>query len=154
MISVAPVRKQITVNATQQRAFELFTQQMSRWWPASHSNSKSPLKQYILEPREGGRWYALAEDGSTGQTGYVIAWQPPARVVLAWQLNADFQFDPELVTEVEVQFIAQNAQITRVELEHRHLQKMGERAAQVRTMIDSPGGWSAILECFLKCANA
>jgi uncharacterized protein YndB with AHSA1/START domain len=142
------------VNASQERAFDLFTQQMSRWWPKSHSNSKSPLKQYVVEPHAGGRWYAVAEDGSTGQTGYVIAWQPPARVVLAWQLNADFQFDPELVTEVEVQFIAQEACVTRVELEHRQLQKMGERAAQVRTMIDSPGGWSAILECFQKCANA
>ena len=81
MITIAPVRKQVTVTATQQRAFALFTNEMSRWWPATHSILKSPLKQYVVEPRVGGRWYAVAEDGSTGETGYVIEWQPPQRLV-------------------------------------------------------------------------
>jgi Activator of Hsp90 ATPase homolog 1-like protein len=154
MISIAPVRKQITVNANQQRAFDLFTNEMSRWWPATHSTLKSPLKQYIVEPHVGGRWYAVAEDGSTGQTGYVIDWHPPRLVVLAWQLSAEWQFDPALVTEVEVRFIAESANTTRVELEHRHLQRMGERGAQVRSMVDSPGGWTAVLESFKQCADA
>ena len=154
MISIAPVRKQITVNANQQRAFDLFTNEMSRWWPATHSTLKSPLKQYIVEPHVGGRWYAVAEDGSTGQTGYVIDWHPPRLVVLAWQLSAEWQFDPALVTEVEVRFIAESANTTRVELEHRHLQRMGEGGAQVRSMVDSPGGWTAVLESFKQCADA
>jgi uncharacterized protein YndB with AHSA1/START domain len=154
VISVAPVRKQVTVNASQQRAFALFTNEMSRWWPATHSILTSPLKQYVVEPHVGGRWYAVGEDGSTGQTGYVIDWQPPQLLVLAWQLSADWQFDPELVTEVEVRFIAETAKTTRVELEHRHLQRMGDKAALVRTMIDAPGGWTAVLELFKKCADA
>ena len=154
MISIAPVRKQITVNANQQRAFDLFTNEMSRWWPATHSILKSPLKQYVVEPRAGGRWYAVGEDGSTGQTGYVIDWHPPRLVVLAWQLSAEWQFDPALVTEVEVRFIAESANITRVELEHRNLQRMGERGAQVRSMVDAPGGWTAVLESFKQCADA
>jgi uncharacterized protein YndB with AHSA1/START domain len=154
MLTIAPVRKQVTVGASQQRAFELFTNEMSRWWPATHSILKSPLKQYVVEPCVGGRWYAVAEDGSTGQTGYVIEWQPPQRLVLAWQLSADWQFDPELVTEVEVRFIAEGAGSTRVELEHRNLQRMGERAAQIRGMVDGAGGWTAILEHFKKCAAA
>jgi uncharacterized protein YndB with AHSA1/START domain len=153
VISIAPVRKQVTVNASQQRAFALFTHEMSRWWPATHSILKSPLKQYVVEPHVGGRWYAVGEDGSTGQTGYVIEWQPPQLLVLAWQLSADWQFDPELITEVEVRFIAESARTTRVELEHRHLQRMGDKAAQVRTMIDAPGGWTAIMELFKKCAD-
>jgi uncharacterized protein YndB with AHSA1/START domain len=153
MISIAPVRKQVVVSATQQRAFDLFTLHMSRWWPATHSTLKSPLKQYVIEPQVGGRWYAVAEDGSTGQTGYVIAWDPPQRLVLAWQLNAEWQFDAKLVTEVEVLFIAQEANTTRVELEHRHLQRMGERAAEVRSLVDAPRGWTAILESFKQCAN-
>jgi uncharacterized protein YndB with AHSA1/START domain len=150
MIKVAPVRKQITVMASQQRAFDWFTREMSRWWPATHSILKSPLKQYVVEPRAGGRWYAVAEDGSTGQTGYVIEWQPPRKLVLAWQIGGDWQFDPELITEVEVQFIAESEAVTRVELEHRNLERMGERAAQMRGMVDAPGGWSAILESFRK----
>jgi uncharacterized protein YndB with AHSA1/START domain len=154
MIRIAPVRKQVMVNANQQRAFDLFTNEMSRWWPATHNILKSPIKQYVIEPRGGGRWYAVGEDGSTCQTGYVIDWHPPQRVVLAWQLSAEWQFDPALVTEVEVRFIAESASTTRVELEHRHLQRMGERGAQVRSMVDAPGGWTAVLESFKQCVDA
>jgi uncharacterized protein YndB with AHSA1/START domain len=154
MIKIAPVRKQVTVAASQQRAFSLFTDEMSRWWPATHSILKSPLKQYVVEPRVGGRWYALGEDGSRGDTGYVIEWQPPTRLVLAWQLSGKWQFDPDLVTEVEVRFIAESDGMTRVELEHRNLERMGDTAAQVRGMVDAPGGWTAILECFKQCAAA
>ena len=153
MIKIAPVRKQVTVMASQQRAFDWFTREMSRWWPATHSTLKSPLKQYIVEPRAGGRWFAVGEDGSTGQTGYVIEWEPPQRLILAWQLDGQWQFDPELVTEVEVRFIAEGAHATRVELEHRNLQRMGETAEQIRNMVDSPGGWTAILECLRKSAE-
>ena len=153
MIAIAPVRKQVLVNASQERAFDLFTKGMSRWWPPTHSILKSPLKEYIVEPQQGGRWYAVGEDGSTAQTGYVIEWQPPGRVVLAWQLGADWQFDPALVTEVEVRFITESAQSTRVELEHRLLERMGDRSAQVRTMIDAPGGWALSLEAFKKSAE-
>jgi uncharacterized protein YndB with AHSA1/START domain len=148
MIVIAPVRKQLVVKASRSRAFDVFTSQMSRWWPKTHSNTRSPLKEYIIEPRVGGRWYAVAEDGSSAQTGYVIAWQPPEVLVLAWQLNAEWQFDPHLITEVEVRFIAESATVTRVELEHRYLERMGEKAADARNAVDSPGGWSGILETF------
>lgn len=150
MIKIAPVRKQVTVMASQQRAFDWFTREMSRWWPATHSILKSPLKQYVVEPHAGGRWYAVGEDGSTGETGHVIAWDPPQRLVLAWQLNGHWQFDPQLITEVEVRFVAEGPAATRVELEHRNLQRMGETAEQIRGMVDAPGGWSAILESFRK----
>jgi len=148
MIRIAPVRKQLVVKASQSRAFAVFTAEMSRWWPATHSILKSPLKECIVEPRVGGRWYAVGEDGSSCETGYVIAWQPPQGLVLAWQINADWQFDPELVTEVEVRFIAESADTTRVELEHRHLERMGAKAAEARDAVDSPGGWGAILGSF------
>jgi len=115
---------------------------------------KSPLKECIVEPRVGGRWYAVGEDGSSCETGYVIAWQPPQVLVLAWQINAEWQFDPELVTEVEVRFIAESADTTRVELEHRHLERMGGKAAEARDAVDSPGGWGAILGSFKICAES
>jgi hypothetical protein len=148
MIHIAPVRKQLVVKASQSRAFAVFTAEMSRWWPATHSILKSPLKDCIVEPRVGGRWYTVGEDGSSCQTGYVIAWQPPEALVLAWQINAEWQFDPHLLTEVEVRFIAEGADTTRIELEHRYLERMGGKAAEVRNSVDSPGGWGAILESF------
>jgi hypothetical protein len=148
MIRVAPVRKQLVVKASQTRAFAVFTSQMSSWWPATHSILKSPLKECVVEPRPGGRWYTVGEDGSSCQTGYVIAWQPPQALVLAWQINAEWRYDPELVTEVEVKFIAESDHTTRIELEHRYLERMGNKAAEARSAVDSPGGWGAILESF------
>jgi hypothetical protein len=153
MINIAPVRKQLVVKASQSRAFAVFTSEMSRWWPATHSILKSPLKQCIVEPRVGGRWYAVGEDGSTCQTGYVIDWRPPQAVVLAWQINAEWQYDPDLVTEVDVKFIAESDTSTRIELEHRYLERMGENAGKARNAVDSSGGWSAILEAFRICAE-
>ena len=154
MITVAPVRKTVVVNATQQRAFDVFTGNMSRWWPATHTILKSPLKQTILEPRTGGRWYQIGEDGSECGTGHVLAWEPPSRVLLAWRINAEWQYDPDLTTEVEVKFIAEGANKTRVELEHRHLERMGEKGETARAQVDSPGGWGAILESFKHVAEA
>ena len=154
MIRIAPVRKQLVVKASQSRAFAVFTAEMSRWWPATHSILKSPLKECIVEPRVGGRWYTVGEDGSSCETGYVVAWQPPEALVLAWQINADWQFDPDLVTEVEVKFIAEGTDMTRIELEHRYLERMGGKAAEVRNAVDSPGGWGAILESFKNCAES
>ena len=148
MIHIAPVRKQLVVKASQSRAFAVFTAEMSRWWPATHSILKSPLKECIVEPRVGGRWYTVGEDGSSCQTGYVIAWQPPEALVLAWQINPQWQYDPELVTEVEVKFIAESADTTRVELEHRCLERMGDKAADARNAVDSPNGWGLLLESF------
>jgi uncharacterized protein YndB with AHSA1/START domain len=148
MIKIAAVRKQLVVKASQSRAFSVFTGQMSSWWPTTHSILKSPLKECIVEPRVGGRWYAVGEDGSSCDTGFVIEWLPPERLVLAWQINPQWQYDPELVTEVEVKFIAQSADVTRVELEHRYLERMGDRAADARNAVDSPGGWGLLLESF------
>src|SRR5258708_19292569 len=101
MIHIAPVRRQLVVKAAQSRAFAVFTAEMSRWWPATHSILKSPLKECIVEPRVGGRWYAVGEDGSSCETGYGIAWQPPQALVLAWQINAGGQFDPPPLTPCE-----------------------------------------------------
>jgi hypothetical protein len=153
MIHIAPVRKQLVVKASQSRAFAVFTAEMSRWWPATHSILKSRLKECIVEPRVGGRWYTVGEDGSSCETGYVIAWQPPEALVLAWQINAEWQFDSDLVTEVEVKFIAEGTDLTRIELEHRYLERMGGKAAEVRNTVDSPGGWGGILESFKRRAE-
>jgi len=114
----------------------------------------STLKDTVIEPFEKGRWYQVGEDGSTCENGFVLAWEPPHRLVLAWQINGNWQFDPDLVTEVEVKFIAEGERKTRVELEHRHLERMGATAEAGRAAVDSPNGWGAILELFRQAAEA
>jgi uncharacterized protein YndB with AHSA1/START domain len=153
MIAIAPVRKKLLVQASQAHAFAVFTRDMSEWWPPTHSILKSPQKESVVEPRVGGRWYVVGEDGSTGQTGYVLDWNPPHSLILAWQLSAAWEYDPQLITEVEVRFIAESPHLTRVELEHRYLERMGEMAMAVRNAVDSPGGWGAIMESFKQCAE-
>jgi uncharacterized protein YndB with AHSA1/START domain len=153
-VKIAPVRKVVRVNASREVAFDVFTAGMSRWWAPSHSinPSKSPLKQAIMEPRVGGRWYEKGEDGSECEWGRVLAWEPPTRLVLAWQIDAEWRFNPKLVTEIEVTFVAEGAKVTRVELEHRDIDRFGEAAEQVRQAIDSPDGWAGLLASYAKAA--
>jgi uncharacterized protein YndB with AHSA1/START domain len=90
-VTVAPVRKSINVAAAPDRAFHVFTAGMSRWWIKSHSiNKKSPIKDIVIEPKAGGRWYERGEDGSTCDWGRVLSWEPPTRLVLSWEITADF----------------------------------------------------------------
>ena len=151
-ISPAPVRKSITVNATPERAFTVFTANMGRWWMRTHSINSSPLQDVIIEPRVGGRWYERGEDGSMCEWGKVLAWEPPRRVLLGWQINGEWRYDASLTTEVEVNFIPDGGG-TRVELEHRHLERMGGSAEAARQAIDSPGGWSGLLAAFAQAAE-
>jgi uncharacterized protein YndB with AHSA1/START domain len=152
-IKPAPVRKSVEVPTTPAHAFEVFTAGFDRWWPRTHSIGAAPLKQAVIEPRQGGRWYGLLEDGSEAEWGDVLVWDPPRRVVLAWRIGASWAYDPDLLTEVEVTF-TQHGQTTRVELEHRHLERMGEGAESARASFDSDGGWGGLLRMFADVASA
>jgi uncharacterized protein YndB with AHSA1/START domain len=147
IIAPAAIRKQVRVKAPPTRAFEIFTAGMSRWWLKTHTinTTKSPLKDIVLEPREGGRWFERGEDGSECQWGKVLAWEPPTRLLLAWQITAQWQFDPNLVTEVEIRF-APDGGGTRVELEHRLLERLGDAAEAMRQSFER--GWGSLLEEF------
>jgi len=152
IIAPAPVRKTITVKATPARAFEVFTANMGRWWLHTHSIGAAPMQDVVIEPRAGGRWYELGEDGSQCEWDKVLAWEPPRRVLLAWQIGGDWKYDAALITEVEVIFIP-DAGGTRVELEHRHLERMGAAAEAARQAVDSPGGWSGLLSAFAQATE-
>jgi Activator of Hsp90 ATPase homolog 1-like protein len=152
-IKPAPVRRSIEVNASQAKAFEVFTERFSAWWPKTHHIGKSPVVEAILEPRVKGRWYERGEDGSECDWGYVIAWNPPSGLTLAWQIDASFKFDPQLVTEVEVKFLAVTPARTRVELEHRSLERFGDAAERVKERIGHDNGWTAILRSFAALAE-
>jgi len=121
-IRPAPVRKSVFVDAPQNHAFDVFTSGIGRWWPKSHKIGEAELDKPVIEPRAGGRWYQLGVDGSSCDVGKVLKWDPPARVLLAWQLTADWTYDPDLVTEVEVTFTPEGSG-TLVDLEHRLLER-------------------------------
>jgi uncharacterized protein YndB with AHSA1/START domain len=144
--------RQLTVEAPAERAFRVFTGNMGAWWPREHHIGASPLKECVVEPKVDGRWYEVCEDGSTCDWGKVLAWEPPRRLVLAWQLNAKFEYDPSLITEVEVVFTAIGPRQTRVDFEHRNLERFGEAAERLSK--DMGEGWQGILESFAKTAAA
>jgi uncharacterized protein YndB with AHSA1/START domain len=152
----AVVRRTITVAASQQRAFEVFTARFGAWWPKDYHIGSAPMVDFIVEPKVGGRWYELDEGGAQCDTGRVLAFDPPQRLVLAWQLNEQWQYDPDPThaSEVEVRFVAEGPKQTRVELEHRGFERHLLGAEGVRAGIDSPTGWTVILELFAKFADA
>jgi uncharacterized protein YndB with AHSA1/START domain len=149
----APVRSSVTVKVSQARAFEVFTASFSSWWPSSHKIGAAPYKFSTLEPRAGGRWYETGEDGSECDWGEVLEWEPPHRIVLAWRIGMDWQFDPNLLTEVEVRFTPQGDGSTLVELEHRKLENMGAQGEAARQVFESQSGWRGILQRFKDAAE-
>jgi hypothetical protein len=147
------VRKSVTVRAPQAVAFEVFTARIESWWPmASHHIGEADCAAVVIEPRAGGRWFERGVDGRECDWGRVLAWEPPARVLLAWQLSARWDFDPAIHTEVEVRFVAIDATSTRVELEHRGLEAYGAQAAAMRDTFSSPNGWNGMLEHYAAVA--
>jgi uncharacterized protein YndB with AHSA1/START domain len=147
-IQPAAIAKTLTVRATPEKAFAIFTDGFDRWWPKTHSIGDSPLKKAVLEPGVGGRWYGLHEDGSEGLWGDVLVWEPPTRLLLAWRITHQWGYDPNLLTEVEVRFTALPGGETRVDFEHRGLERFGDSDAAAQTRVSMDGGWSTILDGF------
>jgi uncharacterized protein YndB with AHSA1/START domain len=148
VIHPAPVRKSIVVPADIAHAFSAFTGSIGRWWPRSKSIGSSPLADVVLEGRAGGRWYERGTNGAECEWGKVLVWEPPARLILAWQIDGEWKYDPALVTEVEVTFTALGAKETRVDLEHRNLERFGDKGVRIREMVDSESGWNGVLKSF------
>ena len=147
------VKKQIVVETSQQRAFRVFTDGIDRWWPREHHIGASPLERMIVEPRTGGRWYSVCKDGSEVDVGRVVAWEPPSRLVLTWQITAQWQYDPAFSTEIEVGFIAETPRRTRVELEHKQIERYGADSEVVRKTFESDDAWLASLQAFARATT-
>jgi uncharacterized protein YndB with AHSA1/START domain len=152
--AIAPVRYTVTVPISPERAFTLFTQGFNTWW-IGHHIGKAELAEAVIEPRVDGRWYERGVDGSECDWGKVIVFEPPERLVLTWQVNAEWKFDPDLsrASEVEVRFTGANGQTT-VDFEHRHIERLGVGAAELARTVGSPDGWPGILDLFAKAAAA
>lgn len=156
LIRPAPIQKRLELRATPEKAFVVFTEAMGKWWPKEHSIvltlHQTPQVDVKIEPQVGGRWYEIGESGAEYQWGEVRAWEPPARLVLVWRLNAEFQYDPNLDTEVEVRFSPRPEGGTVVEFEHRGLEAFGSNAAEIMAGMDA--GWGMILGQFEALAEA
>ena len=150
----APIKKSLDVRAPRDVAFRVFTAEMTSWWQLeSHHVGEAKAVAAIVEPRVGGRWYEKGEDGSECDWGKVLAWDPPGRVVLAWQLSAAWKFDPKLHTEVEVRFTDLGGGVTRVELEHRLLEAYGDKSPEMVAAFESPQGWGRVIAGFAEAAE-
>jgi uncharacterized protein YndB with AHSA1/START domain len=154
-IQIPSVRKSVEVRASSEQAFLTFTQQMHRWWPKEHHIGSQPFVQIVCEPHNGGRWYEVSADGSECQWGTVLLWEPPVRVKFSWHLDGDFQFnpDPERASEVEVSFTSIESGRTRVDLEHRHMERHGPSGERLREAVDDPNGWTFVLDQYAAWAN-
>jgi uncharacterized protein YndB with AHSA1/START domain len=151
-IKPAPIRKSMVIKADPEKAFSTFTAGIARWWPPAFSIGTSPQKHVVMEPRAGGRWFEIGEDGSECDWGKVLAWEPPGRVVLSWQIGGDWKYHPDLVTELEAKFTQLGAKETRVDFEHRKLEALGDTAEAVRAQLES--GWPGLLEAFAAAVEA
>ena len=150
------VSKSIVVDAPPARAFELFVDQ-ERWWPIKTHHLAQPAgERAVLEPFVGGRWYEVSSDGSETDWGRVLAFEPPRRILLSWQMSADWTHepDPERSSEIEVTFIAEADNRTRLVYEHRHLERYADQAEQMRTALDRPAAAEAVLLAFTSALPA
>lgn len=153
--TIPAVVRSITVNASIEHAFHTFTAGLGSWWPATYHIGKVDLADAVLEPRTGGRWYERGTDGSECEWGTVLAWEPPHRLVVTWQIDGTWQYDPDPAhaSEIEVRFTADGPERTTVSLEHRHLDRLPQ-ATELMGAIGGEGGWTHILAGFAGAAQA
>jgi uncharacterized protein YndB with AHSA1/START domain len=150
-----PVRKSVAVTAAPARAFEIFTREIDTWWPRTHHIGKSPMRCIKLEERAGGRCYTEQEDGTECDWGQVLVWDPPRRLIFAWQITHEWGYEPNLErsSEVEITFAPTAGGGTRVDLVHRFFDRPGAAAAPMRAAVDAPNGWTGLLTQFAERAN-
>jgi uncharacterized protein YndB with AHSA1/START domain len=153
----AVVHKSILVRAPLARAWSVFVEQMESWWPATHHIGSTPFEAIFVEPRVGGRWYERNVEGAQCDWGKVLAWDPPHRVCFSWHVgpghdSPDWKFDPDpdKASEVEFSFIPEGPSATRINLEHRCLERHGEGYEQLVALFQGPGAWISILDSYAR----
>jgi len=141
------VSTSIVVDAPPDRAFAVFTDDMGSWWPKEHHVIQAPLSHMVFEPDEGGHVYDVGTDGSECRWARVLAYEPPNRIVFSWDVSLQWQIetDPAKTSEVEVRFLPEGERRTRVEIEHRHLDRHGEGWDGVREGVGGDQGWPLYL---------
>ena len=152
----ASVRTQIVVDAPIARAFSVFTGQFDRIKPREHNLLAVDIAETVFEAREGGRIYDRGVDGSECHWARVLAYEPPNRVVFSWDISPQWQVESDhaKTSEVEVRFIPETSERTRVELEHRHLDRHGAGWEEGRDGVGSEGGWPLYLQRYAELLRA
>ncbi|HEY5024138.1 MAG TPA: SRPBCC family protein [Acidimicrobiales bacterium] len=145
-----PIRSTVVVDAPIDRAFTVFTEDIGSWWPPEHHILEAELAEMVFEPRQGGHVYDRGVDGSECRWARVLAYEPPRRVVFSWDISVQWQIETDVAktSEIEVRFIAETPQQTRVELEHRNIHHHGDGWEQIHGAVGSPGGWNGGLQAF------
>ena len=151
----AVFRKTIRIEVPIEVAFRVFADRMGAWWPASHHVGGTPFKDILIDHRAGGRWHEINAKGEECVWGTVVVWEPPRKVVLSWHLQPDWTFSADMAkaSEVALEFVSEGPQATRVEFEHRHLERHGAGWENLREQVGSEAGWPAILNLYVNMAQ-
>jgi uncharacterized protein YndB with AHSA1/START domain len=146
------VRRTLTVAAPRERAFAVFTDGLATWWPREYTWGRDVLETIAIEPREGGRCYERGPHDFQCDWGRVLAWNPPHQLVISWQISPHREPEPNpaKASEVDVRFMAEGPASTRVEFEHRELTRHDEEGMSYRDALNSPEGWTYILDCYVR----
>src|SRR3954447_17442829 len=146
-IVAGTVNRSIVVDAPIERAFTTFTERFGDFKPPEHNLLGAPIASTEFEPRVGGNIVDRGVDGSECRWARILAYEPPHRVVFSWDIGVQWTIEtnPELTSEVEVRFIAEDANRTRVELEHRHLDRHGPGWESVGDGVSGDEGWPLYL---------
>jgi uncharacterized protein YndB with AHSA1/START domain len=149
------VRREIVVEAPIERAFRVFTQDFGSFKPPEHNLLNVEIAETVFEPRVGGHLYDRGVDGSECRWARILAYEPPSRVVFSWDIDPQWRIetDPEKTSEVEVRFVSETPERTRVELEHRKLERHGDGWEGVREGVAGDGGWPLYLQRFAEVVN-
>jgi uncharacterized protein YndB with AHSA1/START domain len=141
------IRHHIVVDASVERAFRVFTEQFGDFKPREHNLLSVPIAETVFEPRVGGHIYDRGVDGSLCKWARIVAYEPPTRVVFTWDIGPTWELETDLAraSEVEVRFVAESVERTRVELEHRHIERHGEGWESVAAGVDGDAGWPLYL---------
>lgn len=155
-VQATNVHVQVVVEAPIDRAFAVFTEGIGTWFPSEYNLLAVPIAERVFEPRVGGRVYDRGVDGSECHWARVLVYEPPNRVVISWDISPRWQIETDRAktSEVEVRFFADARERTRVELEHRHLERHGESWQQLHESVSGEGGWPGCLRRFAERLQA
>jgi uncharacterized protein YndB with AHSA1/START domain len=151
-VYIEPVRKSVRVRAPLAHSFDVFTSGLGRWWPKDHGIAKKPVDKMVLEPRVGGRWIEISQDGARTPVATVTVWEPPHRLTLVWQVDSQWSPDEAMRSEVDIRFTADGPHTTVVELLHHKFETLGAQAG-TKLRNDVAGGWAGLMERFAREAE-
>ena len=150
------IQAEIVVEAPIERAFRVFTEDFDKIKPHEHNLLEVEIAESVFEPRAGGRVYDRGIDGSECQWARVVAYEPPDRIVFTWDISPQWQIEADhaRTSEVEVRFSSETPERTRVELEHRHLDRHGAGWEELRAGVIDEQGWPLYLRRYADVAKA